>query len=212
MKTKSQTYKSITTDTYNQIADEYIARDHQTIDESKEVNESVKKFADLIPAGSTILDIGIGGGRDARLFAGLGFRIVGIDIAAKLLQKGSKLENTGLIEYLEMDLEDLRFPEDSFVAIWANASLHHIPKKNLPSVLHSIKLILKPDGYLQIKMHRGLTEGIEEENKFNSQILRYFANYELEEIVQVLKDVGFEIIEAKLATKDKWVDLLVRKV
>ena len=200
-------YKKITRDTYNAISDGYIERDHLHIDETEEVESSLSAFTSLLPPQAHVLDVGIGGGGDSRRLAEAGFTVVGIDIAEELLEKARLLDNSGKIHYLQMDFEELDFPENSFDGVWANASLHHIPKQNLPKVLQKIHGILKPLGYVQIKMHRGTTEGIVEEEKFGQNIARYFAEYELQEIQDHLENHGFSIDDARLATKGKWIDI-----
>jgi len=205
-------YKTITHDTYNQIAADYIARDQIVIKETEEVQASVRHFASLLPPKAHVLDIGIGGGRDSRLFAESGFTVLGIDIAEELLAQAAVLESTGLITYELMDVEELDVPAGSFDGVWANASLHHVPKAHLPQVLERLHEALKSGGYLQIKVHRGISEGLVEEIKFNQPVVRYFAKYEPQELSSVVQAAGFLTIEVNLATEGKWVDLLAQKV
>jgi ubiquinone/menaquinone biosynthesis C-methylase UbiE len=203
--------KEINRNTYNLIAKDYVARDQIIIDETKEVLETVKKFTSLLPKGARILDIGIGGGRDSRAFAKNGCEIIGIDVAEKLVEAGKAQDTSGKITYLIMDVEHLDFPPSYFDGVWANASLHHISKEALPDVLKKIFTVLKVGGYLQVKVHKGVGEQLVTEEKFNRNIQRFFAKYDVGELETLVKNAGFSVIYAKTATKDKWVDLLAKK-
>ena len=203
-------YKEHTRDTYNRIADAYIERDTRQVNETAEVNASLEHFAALLPAGGLILDIGTGGGRDARFFARLGKSVVAIDTADQLLQKAAAVHPNDAITYKVMDMENLDFPAQTFDGVWANASLHHMPKQNLPAVLAQIATILKPEGYLQVKVHHGEGEGMVPETKFGIAIERFFANYTPEELRQILIATGFLPEYVRLATDGKWVDALAR--
>lgn len=79
----------------------------------------VKRYAGLIPAGGTVLDIACGNGRHARYLAALGHRVIATDIDGSALENMSALEN---IETIEIDLENAEWPFrgtyfDSIVAV-----------------------------------------------------------------------------------------------
>ncbi len=60
----------------------------------------VVAHAGLVPAGGTVLDLAAGGGRHARLFAGLGHRVVAVD------RDVSALGGIPGVEAVAADLED----------------------------------------------------------------------------------------------------------
>ena len=53
----------------------------------------IARFASLIPAGSEVLDLACGGGRHARLLAGLGYRVEAVDRDAAALATLAGIEN-----------------------------------------------------------------------------------------------------------------------
>ena len=60
----------------------------------------VARFAHLVPAGATVLDVAAGSGRHARLFLERGHRVVAVD------REPSALAPTGNLEIVRADLED----------------------------------------------------------------------------------------------------------
>lgn len=205
-----ETYKLITKEAFDSVADEYINRDKGVVDEAFDVKSALTKFMSLIPQNGRALDIGTGGGRDSRFLHENGFHVTGIDISQELLSRASAVQPE--IDYRLMDFEHLDFPDNQFDGIWANASLHHIPKINLPNVLKKISSLLKEGGILFIKMKQGTKqEGIRENEKFGKKIKRYFAYYTKEELGNLLIDNGFNVIDTRILTDGKWVDVFAKK-
>ena len=65
-----------------------------------------------------------------------------------------------------MDIENLSLPPQSFDGIWANASLLHIPRANLPEAIARTATLLKPKGILFVAMKEGEGEGFEDHRKY----------------------------------------------
>ncbi len=141
---------------------------------------SVKKIN-----GKKILDLGSGPGRDGLLFKKEGFHSVCVDLSEAMI---NHCKEHGLEAYV-MDFYDLKFPDNSFDAIWASFSLLHAPKKNLPKILKDIKRILKPNGVFMISVFEGSSEGIRKE--LNKREV-YISYYKEDELKNILKDF-FEI-------------------
>lgn len=58
-----------------------------------EVSPWIARFAPLIPAGGDVLDLACGGGRHARLLAGMGYRVEAVDRDADALATLAGVEN-----------------------------------------------------------------------------------------------------------------------
>ncbi len=101
-----------------------------------------------------ILDFGCGPGRDLVALRALGHEPVGLEgspaFAAMAREQG--------FEVWEQDFLALALPAASFDGIFANASLFHVPRSELPRVLRELHATLKPGGVLFSSNPRGNNE------------------------------------------------------
>jgi len=102
-----------------------------------------------------ILDFGCGPGRDLVTFRGLGHEPVGLDGSPPLAAMAR--EHSGC-EVWEQDFLALKLPASHFAGIFANASLFHVPRQELPRVLSELHAALQPDGVLFTSNPRGNNE------------------------------------------------------
>ncbi len=127
---------------YNQRADEFRegTRDH---DVSQNINALLRHIGGAPPF--TILDFGCGPGRDLKVFAELGHRVIGLDGAERFVRMACA--ETGC-EVWHQDFLGLDLPEAFFDGVFANASLFHVPTQELPRVLIQLRDALKIGGVL----------------------------------------------------------------
>ncbi len=138
-----------TLDYYNHNAETYIAN---TV--AADVSDLYAHFEPLLPAGAAILDLGCGSGRDSRHFIDAGYRVTAVDGSSEFCSRASR--------YLEMPVRQLLFSEldydSEFDAVWACASLLHVPRNELHSVLRLVARALKPGGLLYMSFKYGNSE------------------------------------------------------
>lgn len=96
-------------------------------------------------SGQHVLDLGCGPGRDIAYFQSLGLRVTGLDGSAEFVRMAS--EYTGA-EVLLQDFHDLELPKAAYDGIFANASLFHVYREQLPKVLSQLHAALVPGGVL----------------------------------------------------------------
>lgn len=202
-------YKVTTKETFDSVSDEYMKRDQEVVAETFEVKKALEQFIKLLPVHAKVLDIGSGGGRDSRFLFGCGLNVQGIDFSEKMVEGAKKIQPA--IDYQVMDFEHLDFSAAEFDGIWADASLHHIPKAKLPDVLVKIYEILKKEGLFFIKVKHGQSDSIRENEKFGKVLKRYFAYYESDELVNFLSSAGFTVLDAKVTTGGEWLDVFAKK-
>lgn len=137
----------------------------------------LQSFLSLLQAGAFILELGCGAGRDAEAMIDAGFVVDPTDGTAEIAEIAAKR--------LGRNVRVMRFDElnasNAYDAIWANASLLHVPRKELPAVLTRISQALKPGGIHFANFKGGGTEGRDEKN-------RYYNFFELEEMLDVYKN------------------------
>ena len=99
-------------------------------------------FMDNLPTGARILELGCGGGRDSEAMLSRGFFVDATD--------GSYAVAALAEQRLCRPVRVMRFDElrdfEEYDAVWANASLLHVPRDALEHVLKLIFDALKPGG------------------------------------------------------------------
>ena len=177
--------EAITTKTlahYNLRADDFRAgtKDH---DVRQNIDALLRHIAGQPPF--TILDFGCGPGRDLKTFTSLGHRPVGLDGAQRFAQMARN--ETGC-EVWQQDFLKLDLPDAYFCGVFANASLFHVPSRELPRVLRQLHAALKPGGVLFSSNPRG--DNVE---GWNGE--RYCVFHDLERWREQLTDAGFVELE-----------------
>jgi SAM-dependent methyltransferase len=93
----------------------------------------------------TILDFGCGPGRDLKTFTDMGHIAVGLEGAPRFVAMART--HSGC-EVLQQDFLTLDLPGEKFDGVFANATLFHVPSKELTRVLCALHAALKPNGVL----------------------------------------------------------------
>jgi len=122
-------------------------RDHdvrQNVEALLQHIESAPPFA--------LLDFGCGPGRDLKTFTALGHHATGLEGSSQLAALARAHSGCTVLEqnFLKLDL-----PNGRFDGVFANAALFHVPRQELPRVLHELHAALKPNGVLFSSNPRG---------------------------------------------------------
>jgi SAM-dependent methyltransferase len=149
-----------------------------------DVSQNMSALLDAIkaPPPFTILDFGCGPGRDLKAFTDRGHVAVGLEGSARFAAMAREYSGC---EVLEQDFLQLTLPPERFDGVFANASLFHVPARELPRVLGELHAALKPGGVLFSSNPRGGNE--EGWNKG-----RYGAYHDLEAWRRYLTAAGFD--------------------
>jgi len=102
-----------------------------------------------------ILDFGCGPGRDLVAFRALGHEAIGLEGSPRLAAMAR--EHSGCVVW-QQDFLALKLPAREFDGIFANASLFHVPRRELARVLSELHAALKRDGVLFTSNPRGNNE------------------------------------------------------
>jgi SAM-dependent methyltransferase len=124
------------------------------------VETAIDQLVALVPAGSRVLEIGSGGGRDARALEAAGLQVRRTDVsrsfAERLREQGYPAD---VLDPLTDDLDDPAAPGTPYDAVWADASLVHVARDELGTVLHRLAEATRPDGLLFASFKEGDGEG-----------------------------------------------------
>ena len=167
---------------YNRRAESFWqgTRDHDV----RQNIEALLRHIEGVPP-FTILDFGCGPGRDLKVFSALGHVAIGLEGAARLAEMAR--EHSGC-DVWEQDFLALSLPDGRFDGIFANASLFHVPRSELPRVLRELHAALKPRGVLFSSNPRGSNE-----EGWSGE--RYGAWHDLDAWRDFMSGAGFEELE-----------------
>ncbi len=110
-------------------------------------------FADRLPPGGRVLEIGSGGGRDAAWFTAHGFAYTGTDVSRGLLDI-ARAKVPGA-DFRHLSPYELPGSLGVFDGAWAIASLIHVPPARMAEALEGVRASLKPGGLVVIALKPG---------------------------------------------------------
>ncbi len=138
-----------------------------------------REFLPLVPAGGSILDLGCGSGRDTLHFARRRYHVVPLDATREFVEHTFRL--TG-IRSIHATFADMELEPASFDAVWACASLLHVPSAELEGVIRRLAAALKPGGILYLSFKYGSFEGMRHG--------RYFTDMDEQTLAAVMERAG----------------------
>lgn len=126
------------------------------------VNRNLHRFLEILPPGGRILDLGCGGGIDSREMIRQGFDVLPVDGSAAVARKAEAVIGKPVVV---RTFEELRF-EGAFDAVWASASLIHVPRPSLALILGKLRHALKPGGYHFASFKGGGQDGRDADGRY----------------------------------------------
>ena len=125
--------------------------------ESEGVRADLEELAAALGVGARVLEIGSGGGRDALLMEELGLRVRRTDITPGFV---ALLHEQGhACDLLDPLVDDLSSADGPYDGVWANASLLHVRRADLPDVLRRLAAVTRPGGVLRVSLKEGDGDG-----------------------------------------------------
>jgi len=121
---------------------DHFAQDFYDRTINSDVSRFYKKFLEVIPKGAKILEAGCGSGRDVKYFSSLEFDVTAFDGSIELVKKAREFTGQEIHHLL---FKDINF-HDQFDAVWAQASLLHVPYNELRDVFEKLHRSLKKEG------------------------------------------------------------------
>ena len=155
-------------------------RDH---DVSQNIDALLRHIQSAVPF--SILDFGCGPGRDLVNLLQRGHHPIGLEGAPALAEMARA--HSGC-EVWQQDFLSLDLPAAHFDGVFANASLFHVPRQELPRVLRQLHATLKAGGVLFSSNPRG-------DNQETVSGERYGAYYDLAVWREYLVAAGFVELE-----------------
>lgn len=188
---------------YNTIAQRYVAgRD------ALKSGKYIQKLLKLLPKKATVLDIGCGAGLgvDDYLLK-VGNDLIGIDNSIEMIRLARR--NCPAGEYKVEDMRDLVANEYSVDAIVSFYALFHVARSSHKSVLQIWASFLRKDGLLLLTMGDRAFEGVHS----LYGVKMWSSQWGVEKNLELVREVGFEIVEHNLDTSgaERHLVVLARK-
>ena len=172
-----------------------------------DMHEARQRFMKLLPADALILDFGCGSGRDTKAFLQAGCRVDAVDGSETMCQKASEYTGIPVRKMLFTDLD----ADNAYDGVWACASILHLPKDELKTVLVKIKKALKQGGVLYTSFKYGDFEGMR-----NGRYFTDLTENRLAELLQGLPEL--QLIETWITAdvrpgraEEQWINILARR-
>lgn len=156
----SDLFDAKTLDYYSGEAEHYLSS------RPDNVSRHLREFLKQLTPGARILELGCGAGRDSEAMIAAGFHVDPTDGVAEIAAIAAKR--------LQREVRVMRFDQldvgDVYDAVWANASLHHVPRRQFPVILQSIFQALKPGGLHFANYKRGNSDRRDSKNRHYSHL------------------------------------------
>lgn len=143
----------------------------------------LKAFIDRLPEGVRVLDLGCGPGDASAHLRDAGMHPDPIDASPAMVAMANDRHRIGARLGTFDDLDALA----AYDGVWANFSLLHAPRADLPRHLAAIRRALKPGGLFHIAMKTGTGE-------IRDRLGRSYTYVGRQELAGLLADAGFAII------------------
>jgi SAM-dependent methyltransferase len=184
---------------YSDNAEEYF---RETVNSF--VPRAAEEFLSHIPPKGRILDCGSGSGRDTKYFLDNGYDTDAIDINPELCRIASEYTNHPVVcmDYNALDRTE------AYDGIWAQASLLHERRENLPPLFSILARALRKGGVLYCSFREGEKDGREGE--------RWYTNMTEESIKSLLPtslsplNVWYSN-DVRPGFSHRWINLLLSK-
>jgi SAM-dependent methyltransferase len=145
----SSEYVAKTIEAYDASPDKFVETTSQMV-----MVPELQTLVGLLPnRASPVLDAGCAYGRDSAWLTNEGIQTVGIDMSKELLRRAKQFYPE--LEFREMDVRHIDFPDRYFAGVWCNAVLLHLNDEDAAQAIKEIYRVLEPNGAVCISFKEG---------------------------------------------------------
>jgi len=159
------------------------AAEYEKLVRKGSASDRLQAFMALLPKGASVLDLGCGPAIASVHMRAAGFQPDPVDASQGLIDLANQAHDIGA-RYLTFDDLDMVAAYDG---VWANFSLLHAPRADLPRHLAAIATALRDQGVF----HIGMKVGTGEER---DRIDRKYTYVTIPELRGLLEGAGFDVI------------------
>ncbi len=194
------------TEFYEANAEQFL-KDTRDVDMTALRNRFLAALPQTLSNAARILDAGTGSGRDARAFRRAGYRVAAFDASPAMVEAAT--------EFAQVPVRHLRFEDfawnSPFEGIWACASLLHVAREDLSSVMRRLADHLVTDGILYVSFKLGTGERQKDGRNFTDMNEETFSSL-LDECPDLRQVEVWRSSDCRPDRKeDIWLNALLRK-
>ena len=153
----------------------------------------LEKMLNLLPPGSSVLDLGCGSGDPADIEIAREHKVTGVDISQTQIDLAR--QNVPAGNFMHADAGSVDFPAAAFDAVISFYTLEHIPRVEHATILGRVCKWLRTGGFLLISMEAG------DYNDVIGEWLgvpMFISCFDPETMKHLVSESGFEILETAI--------------
>ncbi|HXP95102.1 MAG TPA: class I SAM-dependent methyltransferase [Telmatospirillum sp.] len=126
------------------------------------ISRHLGSFLRRLAPGARILELGCGGGRDAEAMVASGFHVDPTEGVPEIAHQAEQrlMRKVRVMRFDELDAVK------AYDAVWASASLIHVPRSSLPEVIRLVFRALRPGGLHFATYKAGGVEGRDSKGRY----------------------------------------------
>jgi SAM-dependent methyltransferase len=181
-------YKELVRAGYDSCAESYAAARRE--DDS----EQIACLLEVLPEGSSVLDLGCGAGIPIARKLSERHRVTGVDTSRAMLRLARA--NIPDARFIHSDILDVDLGDSSFDAVVAIFVLFHLPRQEHGRVFERVWSWLRPGGHFLVTLTEHAESPYIEHDFFGTDM--YWSNLGLAEYKDLLTGLGFEIVQERI--------------
>jgi len=175
---------------YDRLAERYAELFNDELDRKPFDRALLKGFAEQVPPGWPIADIGCGPGEIGRFLHDLGHDVQGFDLSEGMVELARRLNPT--MRFTPADMRDLPVEDGALGGIVAFYSIIHLARADAVSALREFRRALAPGGPLLLAFHQGEGE-LHEEGVLDTDISMDVTLFGAAEMATFAERAGLEL-------------------
>ncbi|MCX7708681.1 MAG: methyltransferase domain-containing protein [Clostridia bacterium] len=180
---------------YNLFANEYAKLFFNELDQKPFDRDFLKRFAGLIEPNGKVCDIGCGPGEVARYLKDQGIDVFGVDLSDEMIQEAKKLNPD--ISFQRGNMMALHLKDNELSGISAAYAIVNLTQSEIIAAIKEFNRVLNVNGFLLVSFHIGNNDVLPvEKGDGDDQVSIDYVFHDFDEILKLIKEVGFDIVEA----------------
>jgi len=187
---------------YDKLADEY-TREAYT---NHLALSQLKRFANLLPKNAKVLDVGCGGGQDAKFLSDQGYAVLGIDVSKEMIKRAKIYAPKATFQ--KIDIRKLQ--GESYDGIWCCRVFHHISLDDQSGFLDALNKNLSIGGILYLtSVVSDKNSDYEAFDSGNDHLLK--KRLRPATFKKIIADHGFKILRFSFWSEKKGMEVICKK-